>query len=155
MAQNNSVKSTVHDRYCVVTFQNVAKQTLHMLDVMGFQDGADLESTNRHPVISISIVLLADSLKHGLDSAPSFYLTILIAVVWTFVVSDVVGTPKIRRHMRVSRDSKDTRREGNACPSSLARAHVFFLAVLSLAEIRLLAVVNLVDAWIDIIMVVR
>ena len=62
MAQNNSVKSTVHDG---VTFQNVAKQTLDVLDVMTLQDGADLESTNRQPVISISTVLLADNLKHA------------------------------------------------------------------------------------------
>ena len=67
MAQNNnySVKSTLHDEYCGVTFQNVAKQTLNMLDVMTLQDGADLESTHTKPVISISTVLLADNLKHA------------------------------------------------------------------------------------------
>ena len=65
MAQNNSVKSTLHDGYCGVTFQNVAKQTLDMLDVMTLQYGADLESKNTQPVISISTVLLADNLKHA------------------------------------------------------------------------------------------
>ena len=58
MAQNNSVKTTLHDGYCGVTFQNVAKQTLDILDVMTLQDGADLESTNTQRVISISTVLL-------------------------------------------------------------------------------------------------
>ena len=58
MAQNNSVKSTLYDGYCGVTFQNVAKQMLDILDVMTLQDGADLESTNTQRVISISTVLL-------------------------------------------------------------------------------------------------
>ena len=63
MAQNNSVKSTLHDGYCDVTFQNVAKQTLKMLDEMTLQDGTDFhrESTNRQPAISISTVLLVDN----------------------------------------------------------------------------------------------
>ena len=65
MAQNNSAKSTVRDGYCGATFENFARQTLDVLDVMTFQDGADLESTNRQPVISISTVLFVDNLKHA------------------------------------------------------------------------------------------